>query len=128
MIAVRALERHQRELGTGGRGHHVCTEMVVAAQRREADRDRARVGLGRLKELIERLEFGGRADDDSVGVLDEIGEVSVAVDVVIGIAVIGQRQRRGQVEGAERVAVRLGGGDLGEADLAAGAGHVLDDD
>ncbi len=82
--------------------------------------------LRRVGELGQRLVGTVALDPDQAGIEYLVHDGNEAVDRERRLALGIERDgvHAGQVEEAQRVAVRLGAGDIGEADLAAGAGLV----
>ena len=87
------------------------------------------MGLGVGHEFFPGLERGVGMDVQGPFVGQETADELIVVEVEEVLAgKFGGRQGRGDVTAEDRIAVRLGTGDIAQADLAARTGLVLDDE
>ena len=84
--------------------------------------------LGVSGELLEVLDRAVRVHGEIARVVDEIAQEVVALPVKVGLALDRYREHVRRVDHADRVAVRRRARQLREADGAAGARLVQDDD
>ena len=125
----RALERHVRHLHARGALEHQHHQVIVGADAGRADGDLARIGFRVRGQSLQVAELRVRVHREIARVVDHVAEQLEALrPAELRGALDRHGDERRRIDEADGVAVGRGVGDRGEADLAAGARAMHDDD